>query len=131
METIARDLPESSNAHTRHHRPAFRSPLTLRDSAGNEWPVIYEASTSNRQYHRRLSDGWAAFCRQHGVKINDTVEFRRCFKSEINGAHVLAVRVLTRRSDGGALFPSALLYGGIGAALTLAAATCQAEAEPR
>ena len=100
VETRARDLPESSNAHTRHHRPAFRSPLTLRDSAGNEWPVIYEASTSNRQYHRRLSDGWAAFCRHHGVKINDTVEFRRCLKSEINGSRVLAVRVMRKRSDG-------------------------------
>ena len=101
VETIARDLPKSSNAHTRHRRPAFRSPLTLRDSAGNEWPVIYEASTSNRQYHRRLSDGWAAFCRHHGVKINDTVEFRRCLKSEINGSRVLAVRVMRKRSDGG------------------------------
>ena len=101
VETVARDLPESSNAHTRHHRPAFRSPLTLRDSAGNEWPVIYEASTSNRQYHRRLSDGWAAFCRHHGVQINDTVEFRRCLKSEINGSRVLAVRVMRKRSDSG------------------------------
>ena len=101
MATMARSRPHASKAHARHERPAFRSPLIIQDSAGNEWPVMYEASTSNRQYHRRLSEGWAAFCRHHGVQINDTIEFRRCFKSEIDGPRVLAVRVLRKRSDDG------------------------------
>jgi hypothetical protein len=60
--------------------PVFRHAMTLRDSAGCTWPVVYEAFISNRQYHRRLSDGWGAFCRHHSVKLNDTIEFRRCLK---------------------------------------------------
>jgi len=58
--------------------PVFRHAMTLRGHAGCTWPVVYEASVSNRQYHRRLSDGWGAFCRHHSVKLNDTIEFRRC-----------------------------------------------------
>jgi hypothetical protein len=101
VETRARDLPESSNGHTVLDRPAFRSLMILRDSVGNEWPVIYEAFMSKRQYHRRFSDGLAAFCRHHGVKINDTIEFRRCLNSQ-EGDGMLGVRVLRRRKDGGA-----------------------------
>ena len=87
VETRVRDLPESSDAHTRHNRPAFRSLMTLRDSAGKEWPVIYEAFMSKRQYRRRFSDGLAAF--------------RRCLKKHGSDG-MLAVRVLRRRKDGGA-----------------------------
>ena len=98
METMSRGLQDStSTACTSHnqHR-TFRSTLTLRDSAGCVWPVVYEASTSNRQYHRRLSEGWAAFCRHHGVEINDTIEFRRCLKRSLNDG-MLAARVVRRR----------------------------------
>jgi hypothetical protein len=72
--------------------PVFRHAMTLRDSAGCTWPVVYEAFISNRQYHRRLSDGWGAFCRHHSVKLNDTIEFRRCL-TPVN-VDSLAVRVL-------------------------------------
>ena len=67
--------------------------MTLRDPAGCTWPVVYDASVSNRQYHRRLSDGWDAFCRHHGVKVNDAIEFRRCL-TPVN-IDSLAVRVLS------------------------------------
>jgi hypothetical protein len=74
--------------------PVFRHAMTLQDTAGCTWPIVYEAFMSNRQYHRRLSDGWGAFCRHHSVKVNDTIELTRCSTP----LHVdsLAVRVLRR-----------------------------------
>jgi len=98
VERKSRGLQDSTSTACKSHKQhlAFRSTLTLRDSAGFVWPVVYEASTSNRQYHRRLSEGWAAFCRHHGVEINDTIEFRRCLKRSYNDG-MLAVRVVRRR----------------------------------
>jgi hypothetical protein len=81
------------NAFVDDRCPVFRHAMTLRDPANYMWPVVYEASVSNRQYHPRLSDGWGAFCRYHGVKINDTIEFRRRLKS-VHSHTTLAVRVL-------------------------------------
>lgn len=74
--------------------PAFRRVIALRDTVGNVWPVVYEGSMSNRQYHRRLSDGWGAFCRHHDVKVSDTVEFRRYLKPM--SVDSLSVRVIRR-----------------------------------
>jgi hypothetical protein len=73
--------------------PEFQRELMLQDPAGCTWPVVYEASRSNQQYHRRLSRGWAEFCRHIGVKLNDTIEIRRCLRGCPN-VETLAVRVL-------------------------------------
>jgi hypothetical protein len=98
VERKSRGLQDSTSTacKSHNHHLEFRSTLTLRDSKGSVWPVVYEASTSNRQYHRRLSEGWAAFCRHHGVEINDTIEFRRCLKRSLNDG-MLAARVVRRR----------------------------------
>jgi hypothetical protein len=71
----------------------FRCLLTLRDSAGQDWPVLYEATLSCNQYHRRLSHGWRDFCCKRGVQVGDVVEFRR---RPMLDEHTLAVRVVKR-----------------------------------
>lgn len=97
-EEQGRSRPDGQGPPTTSDRhPVFRRIITLRDTAGQVWPVVYDASMSNRQYHRRLSAGWAAFCRHHGMSVNDTVEFRRC--SSPTDAVDLVVRV-TRRGGG-------------------------------
>lgn len=84
---------ENASAWLRDDRyPVFRHAMTLQDTKGYIWPVLYEAVMSGCQYHRRLSDGWRAFCRHHGVSLNDTIEFRRCGTSIGD----LAVRVVRR-----------------------------------
>jgi len=75
--------------------PMFHRPLTLRDSAGRAWPVVYEAILSSAQYHRRLSN-WGAFCKYNGVRVGDTVEFRRCSAGEPDTLTVRVVRVVQR-----------------------------------
>lgn len=102
--TTIKDLTDVSGLHpdgksqarsvSKDRYPVFRSTITLQDPAGRNWPVVYEAFMSNRQYHRRLSEGWRAFCRHHGVKVNHTIEFELCVLRD-----VLAVRVL--RQEGG------------------------------
>jgi hypothetical protein len=75
-------------------RRLFRCPLTLRDQSGREWPVIYDATLSGKQYHRRLSEGWRDFCRDQGVRVGDVVEFRRCPPPDESA---LRVRIMKRR----------------------------------
>jgi len=79
-------------------RRLFRCWLTLRDSADQDWPVLYEATLSCNQYHRRLSDGWRDFCCERGVRMGDVVEFRR---RPLLNEHTLAVRVVKRRRSRG------------------------------
>lgn len=73
----------------------FRSALILRDTDGRDWPVVYEGSISCKQYHRRMSHGWSAFCQANGVRVSDVVEFRRRPSRDDD---TIAVRVL-RRAD--------------------------------
>jgi hypothetical protein len=75
-------------------QPLFESLLTLRSPAGRTWPVIYEATLSCNQYHRRLSHGWRDFCRECNVQMGDVVEFQRCPLPDVNA---LTVRVIKRR----------------------------------
>ena len=75
-------------------RPLFRRQLTLRSPAGRTWPVIYEATLSCNQYHRRLSHGWHDFCRESDVRMGDVVEFQRCPLPDVNA---LTVRAIKRR----------------------------------
>lgn len=88
-----RSLTSTPSA-SKDFRGVFQRLLTLRDSAGLDWPVLYEATVSCGQYHRRFSHGWGDFCRRSGVQMGDTVEFSR--RLALNG-HTLAVRVLKRR----------------------------------
>jgi hypothetical protein len=74
-------------------RRLFRCLLTLRDSAGQDWPVLYEATLSCNQYHRRFSQGWRDFCRNRGVQMGDVIELRR---RRLLDEHTLAVRVVKR-----------------------------------
>ena len=64
--------------------------LTLRDSCGTVWPVTYETVLTCGQYHRRLSQGWRAFCRHHDLQTGDTVLFRRCPSGD---SYAVAVRI--------------------------------------
>lgn len=78
----------------------FRRTLTMRDSFGKVWRVMYEAILSSGQYHRRLTKGWREFCRFHGVKVGGSVEFRRGVAAG-EGEGMLSVRVLKQGSRGG------------------------------
>ena len=73
----------------------FRTTLFLRDLDGNVWPVAYEGTVSRRQYHRRMKGGWHAFCRYHGVRMGDAVEFRR---GAPNNAAAMTARVVRYRA---------------------------------
>jgi hypothetical protein len=70
----------------------FKHVLVVRDSESNAWPVVYEATLSTRQCHRRLSKGWQDFCRYHGVQVGDTLEFQRCPRCETLTVKVRVVR---------------------------------------
>lgn len=99
---------DEDGAMARDKRPVFRRALTLRDTAGQAWPIVFEASTSCRQYHPRFSHGWSVFCQAHGVRVGDIVEFRRmnpaCDEGGRRVAHpegdTMGVRVLRRSSSG-------------------------------
>ncbi len=71
----------------------YKHVLMLRDTNANAWPVVYEATLSCRQCHRRLGKGWRDFCRHHGVQIGDSLEFERCLPCE---PELLRVRVVRR-----------------------------------
>ncbi len=77
-----------------HHRPTFRCELRLRDGARRVWPVSYEATESSNQYHRRLVQGWREFCKHHGVRVGDAIDFVRCSPG---GEADLDVRIIRRR----------------------------------
>lgn len=70
----------------------FKHVLVVRDSESNAWPVVYEATLSASQCHRRLSKGWQDFCRYHGVQVGDTLEFQRCPRCETLTMKVRVVR---------------------------------------
>jgi len=72
--------------------PGFRMTLTMRDPAGHAWPVVYEATLTSRQYHRRLTNGWREFCRHHHVRHGDVVAFRRCAPGDPDTMTVRVVR---------------------------------------
>lgn len=95
VEANGRPAVDFPALHGKKNAPRlFQLPLTLRDPAGAEWPVVYEAIASHGQFHRRFSLGWSDFCRGAGVELNDVVEFQRD-----PGTHVqaLRVRVIKRR----------------------------------
>jgi len=91
------ELSSQARAIPRHTVTLFRHFLVLRDPEANVWPVVYEATQSARQVHRRLSKGWQDFCRYHGIQIGDTLEFRKCQPSE---PVTMRVRVVRWRKDG-------------------------------
>ena len=72
--------------------PVFCRTLTMRDSAGQVWPVVYEGIQTCGQHHRRLTHGWREFCRHHQVRHGDAVEFRRCAPGNQDTVTVRVVR---------------------------------------
>ncbi len=70
----------------------FQRMLTMRDPAGQVWPVMYEAVFTAGQYHPRLANGWSAFCRHHQVRPGETVEFRRCARGNPDAMTARVIR---------------------------------------
>ncbi len=82
MEPLPGMLTGASTRPSPTSQPLSKHVLMVRDTDSNAWPVVYEATLSCRQRHRRLSKGWRDFCRHHGVHIGDSLEFERCLPCE-------------------------------------------------
>ena len=93
MELLPGMLTGASTRPSLASQPLYKHILMVRDTDSNAWPVVYEATLSCRQRHRRLSKGWRDFCRYHGVQIGDSLEFERCLPCE---PEFLRVRVVRR-----------------------------------
>jgi len=93
MEPLPGTLTGASTRPSPTSQPLYKHVLMVRDTDSNAWPVVYEATLSCRQCHRRLGKGWRDLCRHHGVQIGDSLEFERCLPGE---PEFLRVRVVRR-----------------------------------
>lgn len=52
-------------------------PVTLIDSAGKLWSMMYVTASRDNLHSGRLVDGWETFCCANNLRIGDKVEFTR------------------------------------------------------
>ena len=79
-EKLGKSTPVAKGCNTRTtigRRPVFTTNIEVEDSHKRRWPIRFMTQVAAGQYHRRLSTGWTNYCAANGVRVGDTVEFRR------------------------------------------------------
>ena len=68
------------------HRRLRHCTIYIRSPDGFRHPVRMVAASGSR--HRRLADGWRAFCMQAGVQVGDAIHFHRTVVSGVLNASI-------------------------------------------
>ena len=89
--------PLLSTRYKRNH-VVQRWALHVKDDEHRSWPVTYEVRVSSGQKHRRLTNGWAAFCRGNGFGTGDKLTLAITCADEQGGCVEILVQRLRDRS---------------------------------
>jgi hypothetical protein len=74
--------------------PVFAARVSIIDQDGHTWPILLRTYVAGKQYHRRLTAGWAHFAAHHSLTAGDSVHFWRTVEDECADALVMRAQVV-------------------------------------